>query len=154
MLTISLHLDPDNLQDVAQAQRLLDRFNDVQAGTPPDESGVPVISPPLAQSPRSVYTDAIADLRSRIGINLREFVRACAEQEGEFSMADVAATLGQPTTMAVSRFASLGRSRRKTEEAVPAAPHLFEEVRPKRNGIWYFTMPEEYREIILDPDFT
>jgi hypothetical protein len=150
MLTITLHLDPGSLEDVAQAQRILDAFNDAPIGVPAHQPGPQVPSPQPSESPESVIADAVANLWSRIGPSLREFLKASAEQEGEFSVGDLATALGQPPNSIRSRFANLGRSINAMYDAVPAAPKpLYQEVLPKRNGIWYFTMPKAYREAIL-----
>jgi hypothetical protein len=153
MITISLHLDPDSPQDVAQAQRILDRLDDAPAATtaPAAQSVPEVPSPQPIGSPESVAAEAVADLWSRIGLSLRELVKASAEPEGKFSLRDLAEALGQPPNSIRSRFANLGRSIKATREAVPAAPPLYEEAE-RRDGLWYFTMPKAFRDVILRTD--
>jgi hypothetical protein len=152
MTTISLHLDPDNPQDVAQAQSVLDLFGGAAATRPgAHELITPVPSPQPTGSTESLYADAIADLWSRTGLSLRALVKASAEQEGEFSLRDLAESLDQPPNSIRSRFANLGRSINAMRQAVPGAPHLYVEAgRP--DGLWRFTMPEAYREVILSSD--
>jgi hypothetical protein len=150
MLTMSLHLDPNNPDDVAHAQWILARSNGAVAATP-DQSVPPGSSPRPAGPSESVAADAIADLWSRTGLSLRELVKASAEQEGEFSLRDLAEALGQSPTSIRSRFANLGRSIKAMQQAVPGAPHLYDEVE-RRDGLWYFTMPKACREIILRTD--
>ena len=151
MLTISLHLDPNNPEDVAHAQGILDRSKGAVATTRGHQSIPPVPPPRPAGPPESVAPDAIADLWSRTGLSLRELLKASAEQEGEFSLRDLAEALGQSPTSIRSRFANLGRSIKAMQQAVPGAPHLYDEVE-RRDGLWYFTMPKAFREIILRTD--
>ena len=37
------------------------------------------------------------------------------------------------------------------QAAVPGAPPLYQEYE-RRDGFWYFTMPEAYREVVLRTD--
>ena len=151
MPTISLHLDPDDPQEVAQARRILDRLNGAAATVPGDESAQTVPSPQPAAPPGSVAAAAIADLWNRTGLSLRTLVKASAEPDGKFSLGDLAEALGQPPNSIRSRFANLGRSIKAMQQAVPGAPPLYQEVE-RRDGIWYFTMPEAYREVVLRTD--
>jgi hypothetical protein len=149
--TISLHLNPEVPQEVAQARRILDRFDGVAATMPGGESAQPVHSPQPAAPPEPVAAAGIADLWSRTGLSLRTLVKASAEPDGEFSLGDLAEALGQPPNSIRSRFANLGRSIKAMQHAVPGAPPLYQEVE-RRGGIWYLAMPEAYREVVLRTD--
>lgn len=149
MLTISLHFDPDDVQDVAHAREFLDGLNTATAGEPVDHAG--------RHSPRSqtgldqaaVADAAIANLWGRIGQGSRELLKASAQQEGEFSMGDLAVVLSQPTSKIVSRFANLGRSIKKMQEAIPGAESPYNFEGQQREGIWYCTVRVAYRTAIL-----
>ena len=118
---------------------------------PGDESAQTVPSPQPAALSRSVAAAGIADLWSRIGLSLRTLVKASAVPDGKFSLGDLAEALGQPPNSIRSRFANLGRSIKAMQQAVPGAPHLYHEFE-RRDGLWYFTMPEAYREVVLRTD--
>jgi len=104
--------------------------------------------PGAAGSQESVAAAAIADLWGRTGPSTHEFIKATAD--GEFSMADLAVKLGEPPSSIRSRFANLGRPINAMQKAVPGAPKLY--VDDKREGVWYFTMLEAYRNIVLRTD--
>src|SRR5689334_14157503 len=129
MLTISIHLDPYDPQDIAQARGILGEFNSARATTATDLP-VPQVPSPQPAGREAVEADAIADLWERTGLSLRKLVKASAEQDGEFSIGDLAAVLGVSPTSARSRFANLGRSVKAMREAVPGAPPLYVEVQP------------------------
>jgi hypothetical protein len=152
MVTISLHLDPDDLQELAQARGFLDNLNRAAATVPGDESAQTAPSPQPAALPESVAAAGIADLWNRTGTSLRTLVKASAEPDGEFTLGDLAEALGQPPNSIRSRFANLGRSIKAMQQAVPGAPPLYQEAGPRRDGIWYFTMPAAYREVVLRTD--
>jgi len=151
MPTISLHLDPDNPQDIAQARTILDLFNGAPTTMRAHQSVPQVPSPRPAGSPGSVAADAITDLWNRTGLSLRKLVKASAEQDGVFSMADLAEALGQPPNSIRSRFANLGRSLKAMQQAVPGAPDLYQAEKGP-DGRWHFTMPEAFREVVLRTD--
>jgi hypothetical protein len=150
MPTLSLHFDPANPQDVAQAREILEHFDTARTTTLRGRS-VPVLAPQQpSQSTQSLAAKAIADLWSRTGLSLREIVKASAEYE-VFTLSDLSAALGEEPTAVRSRFANLGRSVKAMREAVPGAPGLYEEVE-RRDGIWHLRMPEPFREVVLRTD--
>jgi len=144
MVTMTLSLDPDNPQEVAQAQGLLDRINVLAPDPVPADTGDE--APPQPGSWEHLAAPAIADLLARTGPSAQGFIRATAELES-FTMVELADKLGEPVTTARSRFASLGRSLKAMRVAVPGAPSLYGWDRP--GGVWRFAMFEPYRSIIL-----
>jgi hypothetical protein len=137
MVTLTITLDPGSPQDVARAQVVLSQLDD--PATAPGHEPAPAGS-------QAFFAAAAANLLDRTGPSLQELLKVSAEL-GVFTMATLADRLGRSPSSTRSLFANLGRSVNAMNDAVPGAPRLFSD--EKRDDVWHFTMPEEYRNIIL-----
>ncbi len=146
MPTITIQIDTNRETDLAESREFLDQLIAREHGYGPSRAVVEKGSEDSSDV-GDPARQAVDDLWNRVGDSGRELVITAAAIDGTFAMTDLAAELNVDLSKIVSRFANLGRSLKRTNDRVPAAPPFFVE-EAKTDAGWTFTMPEPIREAV------